>query len=154
MIPLIFLVSHLNLLGITFQKNCLFSKHVDGLIAQCKSLLYLLKDLRLHCVRVQDMEKLFNAVILSRMRYGISVYGCDQRAISKVNQFLQKCHSKNFTSKMINIHELLKEEDQRLLQKILSNANHPLRAYLSHTKSRSIGHNFLGVKPRTETKLF
>jgi hypothetical protein len=148
-------VSNIKLLGITFQKNCLFSKHVDGLIAQCKSLLYLLKDLRLHCVPVHDMNRLFDAVILSRIRYGISVYGCDRRAIQKVDKFLQKCHSKNFISNPIDIHELLKKEDTRLLQKIVSSVNHPLRAYLlSHSKSRTTRHNFFGVKPRTVTKLF
>ena len=148
-------VTKIKLLGIVFQKNCLFTKHVKCLISHCKSLLYLLKDLRIHKVPIQDVEKLFNAVILSRIRYGISVYGCDQRALHKVDIFLQKCYSRNLISKPISVQDLLKAEDTRILHNILNSPNHPLRAYiLTHTKSRRTRHNFFGVKPRTFTKLF
>ena len=148
-------VSELKLLGITFQRNFLFTKHVDNLLAHCRSLLYLLKDLRIHRASIHDSDRLFDAVILSKLRYGISVYGCDRRALQKVDSFLRKCHSKNFVSKVINIYQLLKNEDKRLLEKIMNSANHPLRAYLlTHSKARTTRHNFFAVKPRTMTKLF
>ena len=148
-------VSQLNLLGITFQRNCLFTKHVEGLIAQCKSLLYLIKDLHLHGASLRDKDKLFNAVILAKIRYGLPVYGCDQRAVEKLDKFLEKCKQRNFTSYSTNIQDLLKKEDKRLLHNIMNNNQHPLRAYLlTHAKQRSTRHNFFGVKPRTNTKLF
>ena len=148
-------VTKIKLLGIVFQRNFLFTEHVKCLISHCKSLLYLLKDLRIHKASMQDLEKLFNAVILSRIRYGISVYGCDQRALQKVNCFLQKCHIRNYISKPISAYDLLKTEDTRILNNILSSANHPLRAYiLTHKKSGRTRHNFFGIRPRTFTKLF
>ena len=149
------ITSHLKLLGIIFQKNCLFTKHVNCLIAHCKSLLYLLRDFRLNRASIQDMDRLFRAVILSRIRYGISVYGCDRRALQKVNKFLHKCHSKNFISKPIDVYDILKAEDQRLMTNILCSPQHPLRpVLLTQRKSRSTRHNFYGCKPQTRTKIF
>ena len=148
-------VTHLKILGMTFQCNGLFTKHVDNLLSQARSLLYLLKDLHRHHVPLHELDRLFDAVILSRIRYGISVYACDNRGLKRIQNFLEKCYMKHYIMKRIDIENLVKCEDQKLLEKILNNTRHPLRAYLlSNQKSRTTRHNFLGVKPRTNTKLF
>ena len=149
-------VTDLRILGITFQKNALFSKHVKALLSHSRSLLYLLKDLHLRQVPIPEVDRLFEALILSRIRYGISVYGCDRGAIKKVDTFLEKCHSKHYTSKRICADDVLKEEDQRLLNNIMMNSRHPLRPYLlTHRKAKnSTRSDFFGVKPQTKTKMF
>lgn len=149
-------VSDLRILGITFQKNVRFSKHVKTLLSHLRSLLYLLKDLKLRQVPICEVNRLFEALILSRIRYGISVYGCDREAIKKVDTFLEKCYNKHYSSSRVYAENVLKEEDQRLLQSILTNLRHPLRPYLiSHRKQRNpTRRDFFGVKPMTKTKLF
>ena len=149
-------VTELRILGITFQKNALFSKHVKALLSHLRSLLYLLKDLHLRQVPMYEVNRLFEALILSRIRYGISVYGCDRGALKKVDTFLEKCYAKHYSSTRIHAENLLKEEDQRLLHNILTNSLHPLRPYLlSHSKAKnSTRSDFFGVKPQTKTKMF
>ena len=149
-------VSDLRILGIIFQKNALFTKHVKVLLSHLRALLYLLKDLHLRQVPTLEVNRLFEALILSRIRYGISVYGCDPGAIKKVDTFLEKCYNKHYSSARIHAENLLKEEDNRHLQNILTNARHPLRPYiLSHRKEKNPTRNdFFGVKPQTKTKMF
>jgi len=148
--------SELRILGITFQRNFLFSKHAKALLSHLRSLLYLLKDLHLRHIPIHEINRLFESVILSRIRYGISVYGGDLGALKKVDAFLEKCYNKHYSSKRIFAQDLLQEEDKRLLQNIITNRCHPLRPYiLSHQKPKtSTRHNFLGVKPKTKNKLF
>ena len=149
-------VAELRILGITFQRNCLFSKHIKTLLAHVRSLLYLLRDLHLHKVPINEINRLFEAVVLTRIRYGISVYGCDLKALKKVDDFLRKCFEKRFSAKLVRVAEILEAEDRRLLDNILANDRHPLRAYiLSHKKNvNSTRNSFFGVKPTTKNKLF
>jgi hypothetical protein len=148
-------VSDIKILGITFQRNCLFSKHVKNLLSHVRSLLYLLKDLYLHCIPLHEINRVFEAVIISRITYGISVYGCDKKALKKIDTFLEKCYLKRYSCKKFDIYVILEREDKRLLENVLKNTAHPLRPYLlSRRKLRSTRHNFFGVKPRTRTKLF
>lgn len=150
-------VSVMKILGVTFQTNGLFSSHVRSLLAHARSLLYLLKDLHHHRMPTDEVNRLFESVILSRIRYGLSVYGCDEGALRKVDSFLEKCHQKKYYLRRRSIYEILAEEDQRLLCKILDNKQHPLRPYiLSHKKYHTFNTrqtNF-GVKPKTKTKFF
>ena len=150
-------VSEIKILGLTFQKNGLFKKHVKNLLAHARSLLYLLKDMHHHCMPIDEVNRLFESVILSRVKYAISVYGCDEGALRKIDSFLHKCYLKQYSKQRINIHDILYQKDQRLLSKIMQNQQHPLRPYiLSHKKSHTIDtrHNYFGVKPKTKTKFF
>ena len=150
-------VSDIKILGITFQKNGLFTKHVKNLLAHARSLIYLLKDMYHHQMSLAEVNRLFESVILSRIRYGISVYGCDANALRKIDSFLEKCHRRKYCLKRISIHEMLLEEDRRLLSKILDNEKHPLRPYLLSRKKETTyntRHQHYGVKPKKYTKYF
>lgn len=148
-------VPNANILGIVFQNNCLFSNHVISLIAKLKRSLYVIRDLKLANTRGCDIDTVFNALIISRIRYGISVYGSDPQTISKLDAFLQKCHEKRYCSQKYSASDILKSEDQRTLRNILSNPCHPLIQFLeANPKSRSTRHNFKHVKPFTKTKTF
>lgn len=148
-------VSQLKILGVLFQSNCLFTKHVKQLLSRLRSLLYLFKDLKLKNVSKMERNQVFDALIISRLRYAISIYACDKNALKKIDNFLEKCYTKNYSITRISAYELLKIEDQRLLANILSNARHPLRSViLQNTKTRTTRHNFIGRKPKTNTKIF
>ena len=45
-----------SILGITFQKNCLFTQHCKQMIAELKSTLYILKDLKIHNTNQQVID--------------------------------------------------------------------------------------------------
>ena len=120
----------MKILGVIFQQNGLFTKHVKSLLAQAQSLLYLLKDLRHNQMAMDEVNRLFEAVILSQIRYGISVYGCDDGALRKVDKFLGKCYDKRYCKDRFCAYGLLEKEDRRLLQQVMSNETHPLHQYI------------------------
>ena len=148
-------VSEMKILGVTFQENCSFSKHCTLLLCHLRSLLYLFKDLKLKSVSLKEISRCFDAIVVSRIRYGISVYGSDAGALKKIDAFLERCYAKGYCAERIFVEELLKTEDQRLLKNILCNVKHPLRDYLlSRKKDRTTRHGFWGTKPKTRTKIF
>jgi hypothetical protein len=148
-------VSELKILGLTFQDNCLFDKHCNILLSYLRSLLFLFKDLKLKCVPLRDISRCFDAIVLSRIRYGITVYGSDRGTLKRIDSFLEKCYTKGYCSTRIFAEDILKSEDQKQLAKILSNVRHPLRQYLiSQRKERTTRHKFWSTKPRTRSKTF
>ena len=147
--------SEIKILGVIFQSNCLFTQHTVKLLSHLRSLLYLLKDLRLKNVPLKDVSQIFDALIISKIRYAISVYGSDVNALRKVDTFLEKCYVKKYCTTRVFVHDILKEEDHRLRENILCNPRHPLHSVLhSQRKTRTTRHNFFGTKPRARTKTF
>lgn len=143
------------ILGITFQRNCLFTKHCKQLIARLKSTLYIIKDLKIHHTDLQLIDRVFEALILSRIRYGLSVYGIDQKALIKIDRFLDSCFRHGFCSSRHNIDFLLQEEDKRILQNILKNPQHPLHHQFTPLYTTTCTRNKQSrQKPKTNTLIF
>jgi hypothetical protein len=59
--------------------------------------------------------------------------------LSSVQQFLDRCKKRGYTSKPIDIKLLLNEQDKRIFDKVRNLENHPLYEFLP--KIRSTGHN-------------
>lgn len=149
-------VQNNKILGIQFDSNCRFTTHVTVLIRSLKRSLFIIRDLQLNNFHKGDIEKVFNALIMTRIRYGISVYGCDAAALSKINKFLNRCFEKKLTSIKRSAEEILRLEDKRILDSILSNPMHPLLPFITSCPSQ---HNitrqqFTQLKPSTRTKLY
>ena len=123
-------VKETNILGVIFQSDCKFDRHIKRLLSTLKSTLFYLKDARLHGATIDEINLLFQSLIISRIRYGISVYGSDHNALEKVNKFLVRCNEKGYSSKMTSASEILRVEDERLLKNILQNPKHPLHEYI------------------------
>lgn len=148
-------VSTARILGITFQSNCRFTDHCKNLIRVLKMTLYTIRDLKLNDKSIRDIDSVFQSLILSRIRYCISVYGSDRDTISKLDHFLERCYEKKFCSQKYSATEILATEDQRLLNKIKSNPFHPLsQLLLSCPKERNTRHNITQIKPITRTHAF
>ena len=66
--------SWLKLLGIIFQENpCCWDFHVDKLIAKASSRLYILRVFKFHGYSQDQLNKLFDSLILSLFVYGLEV---------------------------------------------------------------------------------
>ena len=145
----------MKILGLTFQEDCQFTKHGSQMLSHLRRVLYFFKDLKLRNVSLTDLHRLFDSIVVSRIRYGISVYGADHRVLKKVDSFLDKCFAKGFCATRVSAYELLTCEDQRLMHSILDNLQHPLRPYiLSRMKTRTTRQGFCRTKPRTNTVTF
>ena len=62
--------------------------HAKTLVSFLRNSLYIIRDLRLTSFSPKDIDQVFEALILSRIRYCISVYGSDQHSIDKIDKFL------------------------------------------------------------------
>jgi hypothetical protein len=124
-------VDSAKILGITFQSDCSFRNHGRRLITELRKLLYILRDLKLNAVPQEDIQHVFESLIISRVRYGLSIYGSDDYTLKKINVFLEKCFNRKFCSKRYNVFQLRHLEDQRSLKNILRNPSHPLHNYIT-----------------------
>ena len=70
-------VDEAKILGITFQSDTSFRKHCHRLVSHLRRLLYILKDLKINGIPTDNVNMIFESLILSRVRYGLSVYGAD-----------------------------------------------------------------------------
>ena len=148
-------VSSTNILGITFQQDCSFRIHRKKLIASLRSLLYVIRDIKLKNKTDKEIDTVFNALIISKIRYGISTYGSDSKTIDKLTTFLQRCHEKGFSPTKYNAQQILEQEDKRLVINILKNPRHPLHSYLTkQRKSRQTRQAFTTTRPYTNTIAF
>jgi hypothetical protein len=148
-------VEHVKILGITFQTNCSFRKHCHRLLSEFRSSLFLLKDLKINGFSTNDIHHVFESLVISRVRYGLSIFGSDSTSLKDIDKFLQKCYEKGYSKTKFDIMELLQEEDQRNLKNILLNINHPLHNYIiAYRKPRTTRHNFTSAKPRVRTRTF
>ena len=59
-----------------------------------------------HQMPMNEVNRLFEAVILARIRYGISVYGCDEGALRKVDKFLEKCCDKKYCNQRSSVYDI------------------------------------------------
>ena len=110
-------VEEVKILGIMFQSDCSFRKHVKALISRLRAILYMFKDLKLNNITIDEMDKVFHSLIISRIRYGLSVYGSDASSLRKLDRFLQRCFEKKLCKSKIQIKHLLQIEDQRNAKK-------------------------------------
>lgn len=148
-------VNETKILGIIFQSDCSFRKHTQSLLSHLRAMLYLFKDLKLNDISIEEIDKVFHSLIISRIRYGLSVYGSDASSLRKIDRFLRRCFEKNLCKSRILISDLLQSEDLRNARNILANPHHPLHQYLTtHRKLRTTRHLFQSVRPQTRTKAF
>ena len=148
-------IEEMKILGVTFQSNCSFQKHCHRLVNDLRRLLYILRDLKLNGVPTDNIHLIFESLILSRVRYGLSVYGSDSISLRKIDRFLERCYEKNFCTSRFHILKLCQEEDLRNYVRITSTGTHPLHHYLtSFKKNRTTRHGFINTRPYVRTKAF
>jgi len=154
-IPQLATKSHFNILGITFQTNGKFTKHCKILLNHLRRTLFVIRDLKLNSFSKRHIDQVFEALIISRVRYCISVYGSDSNSISKIDKFLDSCFRHHYCYTRFSASDILKSEDARIATNILQNPHHPLHNELKKNESkRTTRHNFTYLKPPTNTLTF
>jgi hypothetical protein len=148
-------VSSVNILGVHFQTDCYFRQHRKKLLAFLRSQLYVIRDLKLKNKTQKEVDTVFNSLIISKVRYGISTYASDIKSLEKIHKFLTRCYEKGYTSLKHSAYNILEQEDFRLTQNILRNPRHPLYNYItSHAKHRQTRHGYSMIRPITKTLTF
>ena len=121
--------SELTILGLTFQPNCKFSTHLkEKILCKANKCLYVIR-----CLRKEGCSQA--AIVLPNITYALSVYGASESELTTSQQFLDRCFKHRYTSKKLEIGELLKVQDHRICRKVSSIANQPLRTNFSEIKT-------------------
>ena len=111
------------------------------IVSNLRRLLYTPKDLKLYgAPYIANVHFIFESLIVSRVRYGLSVYGSDPTSLRKIDRFLERCYEKNFCTFRFDIFTLRQQEDLRNLRRIQTNPNHPLHQYLTSFKKKRRAH--------------
>ena len=118
--------SELTILGITFQENCRFSVHVKNTLIAANKCLYVLRILRKEGYSQLEIDKLFSALVMPKLVYGVSVYGASPPEITSIQCCLDRCHKRGYTSFPVSILNWLEKSDKRFFNKLSKDKDHPL----------------------------
>ena len=77
-----------------------------------------LGSLRKEGMSQEEVDHLFNAIVLPNFSYALPVYGASDSDVSVIQNFLDQCMKRKFMSKNVNIRDLLEKADKTLQKKI------------------------------------
>ena len=63
-----------------------------------------------------EVDHLFSALVLPNFTYGLPVYGAVNSDLPVIQNFLDRCFKRKYTSKRMDIRELLEKADKKLFK--------------------------------------
>ena len=78
--------------------------------------LFVLRSLRKEGFSQGEVDHLFSALVLPNFTYGLPVYGAVDSDLTVIQNFLDRCFKRKYTSKRMDIRELLEKADKKLLR--------------------------------------
>ena len=96
-------VSSAVLLGVTLCDTLSFTAHVDNIFKICSQRLYLLKLLRDQGLPRHYLNAIFDALVLSKLRYAICVWSgfLSTKMTGQINAFLKRAFKYGFCNAVI-----------------------------------------------------
>ena len=108
--------TELPILGVTFQENGKYSKHIHAKLIKANKGLLVLRSLRKEGFSRGEVDHLFSALVLPNFTYGLPVYGAVDSDLTVIQDFLDRCFKRKYTSKRMDIQELLEKTDKKLFK--------------------------------------
>ena len=102
--------SELKLIGVIFQYNCKHASHVREKLVKANKCLHVVRTLRQEGYNQEELDYLFQSIVMANFLYGLSVFGAYKR---------------KYISRKLNVRELLERSDCRIFRKA-SRTNSPL----------------------------
>ena len=127
--------AELSILGVTFQQNCKYSSHVRAKITKANKSLFVLGSLRKEGMSQEEVDHLFNAIVLSNFSPTLPVYGASNSDLSVIQNCLDRCMKREFMSKDVNIRDLLEKADKTLHKKRWNDPECPFFQFLPKEKN-------------------
>ena len=117
------------------QQNCKYSSHVLAKVITAKKSLFVLGSLRKEGMSQEEVDHLFNAIVLPNFSYALPVYGASDSDLSVIQNFLDRCMKRKFMSKNVNIRDLLEKADKTLYKKRSNDPECPFFQFLPKEKN-------------------
>ena len=87
-------VESLKLLGISFQNNSRFAVHIKNKLLEANKCIFVIRSLKKEGYCQDDIDHLFNVIVLPKLTYGLSVYAVSKLELTTVQKFLCRCNYK------------------------------------------------------------
>ena len=135
----------------TLQGDCKFSKHIKIKLIEANKYLYIIRSVRKEGYTQEEIDHLFDMIVLPKLLYGLSVYAASSSDLAVVQDFLNRCNKRHYTTVRFNISE---KSDRRIFSKI-KDENHPLNPLIPRYKeSSSRLRNRSSIRPKINTERF
>jgi len=136
------------LLGVVLSERLHFDDHVFAVLKVCSQRMYLLKLLRAQGLPVTQLNTVFQALILNKIRYAIPAWSgfLSVHLISQINGLLKRCYKYGYCQKINTLEDVIESANYKLFRS-LQNQQHCLHSLLPPTKPlnhdlRPKGHNY------------
>ena len=106
----------LPILGATFQENCKYNEHERAKLIKANKCLFVLRSVRKEGFSQGEVDRLFSALVLPNFTYGLSVYDALDSDLTVILNFLDRCLKRKYTSKSLDIREILGKADKKLFK--------------------------------------
>ena len=112
-------VSSAKLLGVTLCNTLSFTTHVENMLKICSQQVYLLKLLRDQGLTRHYSHVVFDALVLSKLRYAICAWSgfLSVELEGHINAFLKRAFKYGFCTKIYTIQAIAEEADKFYLGK-------------------------------------
>ena len=94
-------------------------------LVKANKCLHVIRTLRQQGYNQEELNYLFQSIVMPNFLYGLSVNGASSSDLNNVQHFLDKCYKRRYISRKLNIWELHERSDCRIFRKALS-TNSPL----------------------------
>ena len=147
--------SWLKLLGVTFQEDVTnWDIHIDNMLSKASSRIYILRVCKSYGYSKDQLNNLFNSLVMSVFLYGIEVWGAayQRKYLDRIDRFLKRAHRFGFVTKKTTILDLIKDRDSKLFKNVIRD-DHILHDLLPPKRKRVLRerkHDFIFPRVRTE----
>ena len=114
--------SWLKLLGVTFQEYVTnWDIHIDNMLSKASSRMFILRVCKSYGYSKDQLNNLFNSLVMSVFLYGIEVWGAayQRKYLDRIDRFLKRAHRFGFVTKKTTILDLIKDRDSKLFKNVI-----------------------------------
>ena len=94
-------------------------------LVKASKCLHVVRTLRQEGYNQEELDYLFQSIVMAHFLYGLSVYGASSSDLNNIHHFSGKCYKRGYISRKLNVRELLERSDCRIFRKA-SRTNSPL----------------------------
>ena len=130
-------VDEMTILGITFQFNLSFTRHIDNVVSKCNKLFYILRILRSHKLDNTSCRDMFFATVVSNLTYCIQAwFGFSKKHdIDRLRKVYKRGHKLRYVADNDpKFDDIVASRARKLFKNITGNNTHVLNNLLPHVK--------------------
>ena len=130
-----------------------WDNHIDYLLSKASSRLYIIRICKYYGYSIENLDLLFQSLILSVFTYAIEVWGCTfySEYLSRIDKLFARCYKLGYYLKQHSILDIRRNRDMKLWRRI-SSTNIALSDLLSPQRTRQMrtkSHNYILLNVRT-----